>query len=155
MLPGQCGGRPGAVLRPGHLPEARRLAPRGEPGQRLCSPPASSPGRLALLSGPRGLSDRGPPESQAPPGGVSGRLTWNCCPGHRLAPGKQAARVKLGPGGLRGHSGTAEDGLGRGRVKHCLPRPSDCFGLLRSGTLHLEGFSTSLPRWASVSPRKN
>lgn len=44
-LPGQCRGRPGGVLRPGHLPEARRLALRGgEPGQLPCTPPASAPG---------------------------------------------------------------------------------------------------------------
>lgn len=80
-LPGQCRGRPGGVLRPWHLPEARRLAPRGgEPGQLPCMHPSSlRPGRLALSPVPRGLSDRCP--RRARPrlgGGISGRLPRSC-----------------------------------------------------------------------------
>lgn len=36
-------------------------------------------------------------------GGSAGGCPGAATSGHRLAPGKQAARVKLGPGGLRGH----------------------------------------------------
>lgn len=104
------------------------MAPRGESGLLPCSPPASSPGRLALLPVPRGPSDRGPRRARPGLGASAGGCPGTAAAGHRLAPGKQAARAKLGRGGLRGHSGGAEDGLGRGRVKHCLSRRSDCFG---------------------------
>lgn len=126
-LPGQCRGRPGGVLRPGHLPEARRLAPRGgDPGQLPCTPPASAPG------GSLSLPYRGVLVTVVPgePGPVCGGqreaaqeplpLAIAVCQVNRRRVLSLAWVVCVATGaGLR-------TDWGGGVLKYCSPRPGDC-----------------------------
>lgn len=97
------------------------LGPEGwRPGAAALHPSSLRPGRLALPPVPRGLSDRCPRRARPGLRGSAGGCPGAAASGHRRVPGKQAARVKLGLGGLRGHWRRAEDGLGRGRVKILL-----------------------------------